>query len=56
MFDEKAFAENMVKQGKELISAEFSQKEKDYISETMGNFVLLAGEALNNDKESKFSD
>ena len=56
MFDYKLFAKNIVSQSKDLIPVEFSDKEKEYISTTVGNFVELAGESLNNDKENDFSD
>ncbi len=56
MFDYKAFADEMSKQSKELIPADFSEKEKKYISTTICDFVKLAGESLNNDKENDFSD
>lgn len=46
----------MYKQIKELIPVDFSDKEKEYISITIGNFVELAGKSLNNDKENDFSD
>ena len=56
MFDYKAFADEMYKQSLELIPPEFSDKEKEYILTTIGNFAELAGESLNNDKENDFSD
>ena len=56
MFDYEAFADEMYKQSKELIPADFSEKDKKYISTTISNFVKLAGENLNNDKENNFSD
>ena len=56
MFDYEAFADEMYKQSKELIPADFSEKDKKYISTTISNFVKLAGESLNNDKENDFSD
>ena len=56
MFDYEAFADEMCKQSKELIPVDFSDKEKEYISTTIYNFVKLAGESLNNDKENDFSD
>lgn len=56
MFDYYAFAESMKDQSKALIPSEFSQREKEYISTTMSDFVKLAGESLNNDKKNNFSD
>ena len=48
-FDYKAFAASMAEQAKELVPADLKDNEKDYIVKTLGNFTLLAGEALYND-------
>ena len=48
-FDYKAFAENMTAQAKELVPADMQDFEKEYIIKTLGNFTMLAGEALYND-------
>ena len=48
-FDYKAFAENMTSQAKELVPADMQDFEKEYIIKTLGNFTMLAGEALYND-------
>ena len=48
-FDYKGFAENMAAQAKELVPQELQQHEKEYIVKTLGNFTMLAGEALYND-------
>ena len=50
-FDYKGFAANMAEQAKELVPKELQDREKEYIVKTLGNFTLLAGEALYNDKE-----
>ena len=56
MFDYKSFAQNMVNQSKNLIPAEFSQDEKDYISSTIGHFVELSGESLNKNFDEQIDD
>ena len=50
-FDYKAFAESMAQQARELVPADLKDFEKDYIVKTLGNFTLLAGEALYNDEQ-----
>ena len=49
-FDYKAFASSMSEQAKQLVPADLQQNEKDYIVNTLGNFTMLAGEALYNDE------
>ena len=48
-FDYKGFAANMAEQAKELVPSELEDREKEYVVKTLGNFTLLAGEALYND-------
>ena len=48
-FDYKEFASSMAEQAKELVPPELQDREKEYIVKTLGNFTLLAGEALYND-------
>lgn len=48
-FDYKGFAANMAEQAKELVPSELEDREKEYIVKTLGNFTMLAGEALYND-------
>ena len=50
-FDYKAFAATMVEQAKELVPQELKEQEKEYVIKTLGNFTLLAGEALYNDNQ-----
>ena len=50
-FDYKGFATNMAEQAKELVPQELEDREKEYIVKTLGNFTLLAGEALYNDPQ-----
>ena len=48
-FDYKGFAASMAEQAKELVPQDLKDFEKEYIVKTLGNFTLLAGEALYND-------
>ncbi len=48
-FDYKGFAANMAEQAKELVPKELEDREKEYVVKTLGNFTLLAGEALYKD-------
>ena len=50
-FDYKDFAVNMTAQAKELVPKDLEDREKEYIVKTLGNFTLLAGEALSNDTQ-----
>lgn len=50
-FDYKGFAASMSEQAKELVPKELQDREKEYIVKTLGNFTLLAGEALYNDTQ-----
>ena len=50
-FDYKGFAESMAEQAKELVPADLKPHEKEYIVKTLGNFTMLAGEALYNDTQ-----
>lgn len=48
-FDYKGFAQNMAEQAVQLVPADLKDFEKEYIVKTLGNFTMLAGEALYND-------
>ena len=50
-FDYKGFATSMAEQAKELVPKELEDREKEYVVKTLGNFTLLAGEALYNDTQ-----
>ena len=50
-FDYKGFAASMAEQAKSLVPADMEEQNKEYIVKTLGNFTLLAGEALYNDEE-----
>lgn len=54
-FDYKEFATSMAEQAKELVPADLQNHEKEYIVKTLGNFTLLAGEALYNDEQLKLN-
>lgn len=54
-FDYKEFAASMSEQAKELVPKELQDREKEYIVKTLGNFTLLAGEALYNDTQLNLS-
>lgn len=49
-FDYKAFAASMSEQAVQLVPPDLKDFERDYIVKTLGNFTLLAGEALYNDE------
>ena len=48
-FDYKGFAASMSEQAASLVPADLKDNEKEYVVKTLGNFTLLAGEALYND-------
>lgn len=50
-FDYKSFAQDLANQAVELVPPEFSNDEKNYITNTLLNFSTLAGEALYQDQE-----
>lgn len=56
MFDYELFAEDMQQQSKEIMPSDLSEEESGYISTTIYNFVILAGESLNKDIKNNFSD
>ena len=49
-FDYKGFAESMSEQAKELVPKDLQPNEQEYIVNTLGNFTMLAGEAIYNDE------
>ena len=48
-FDYKGFATSMAEQAKGLVPPDLQDFQKEYIVKTLGNFTMLAGEALYND-------
>ena len=49
-FDYKGFAQSMAEQAKELVPKDLDPKDQEYIVNTLGNFTLMAGEAIYNDE------
>ena len=49
-FDYKGFAQSMAEQAKELVPKDLQPNEQEYVVNTLGNFTLLAGEAIYNDE------
>ena len=49
-FDYKGFAESMSEQAKELVPKDLQPEQQEYIVNTLGNFTMLAGEAIYNDE------
>ena len=53
-FDYENFAQNLAAQAQDLVPAEFSPEEKQYVINTLGNFSMMAGKALAEDKSLPF--
>ncbi len=53
-FDYENFAQNLAAQAQDLVPAEFSPEEKEYVINTLGNFSMMAGKALAEDKSLPF--
>jgi hypothetical protein len=49
-FDYQEFAQNMAEQAAQLVPADLKDFEKEYIVKTLGNFTMVAGEALSKDE------
>lgn len=49
-FDYKGFAQSMAEQAKELVPKDLQPEDQEYIVNTLGNFTLMAGEAIYNDE------
>lgn len=49
-FDYKGFASSMAEQAKELVPRDMEPAQQEYIVNTLGNFTMLAGEAIYNDE------
>ena len=49
-FDYKGFAQSMAEQAKELVPKDLQPDDQEYIVNTLGNFTLMAGEAIYNDE------
>ena len=48
-FDYKGFAQAMSEQAVGLVPQDLNEQQKEYVVKTLGNFTMLAGEALYND-------
>jgi len=53
-FDYENFAQNLAAQAQDLVPAEFTPEEKEYVINTLGNFSMMAGKALAEDKNLPF--
>ena len=54
-FDYENFAQNLAAQAQDLVPAEFSLEEKQYVINTLGNFSMMAGKALAEDQNLPFN-
>lgn len=54
-FDYQGFAQNLAQQAQELIPADFNENQRNYVANTLANFSMIAGQALNDDTESNFN-
>lgn len=54
-FDYKEFATSMAQQAQGLVPQELSDEDKSYVVQTLGNFTLMAGQALAEDETLKLS-
>ena len=54
-FDYENFAQNLAAQAQDLVPAEFSPEEKQYVINTLGNFSMMAGKALAEDQNLPFN-
>ena len=54
-FDYKEFAKNLAEQAGQVIPADISDPDKQYIVNIVYNFSYMAGEALSNDAQLKFN-
>lgn len=55
-FDYKTFAAAMAEQAKDLVPKDLKDFEREYVIKTLGNFTLLAGEALCNDESLQLTE
>ena len=53
-FDYEGFAQNLAAQAQELVPPEFTPDQKQYVINTLGNFSMMAGKTLAEDKSLKF--
>lgn len=55
-FDYEGFAQNLAGQAQELVPPEFTDSQKQYVINTLGNFSLLSGKALAEDPNLNFNE
>ena len=55
-FDYEAFAQNLAAQAKDLVPQDFTEAQKQYVINTLGNFSLLSGKALAEDPNLNFNE
>lgn len=55
-FDYEGFAQNLAAQAQELVPKEFTDDQKQYVINTLGNFSLLSGKALAEDPNLNFNE
>ena len=54
-FDYKTFAQNLAGQAQELVPQDFNDEQKRYVINTLGNFSMMAGQALAEDPNLNFN-
>ena len=54
-FQYEEFAQNLAAQAHELVPQEFSEEQKQYVIQTLGNFSMMAGKALAEDPNLDFN-
>lgn len=54
-FDYESFAQNLAMQAQELVPQEFSDEQKQYVINTLGNFSMMAGKTLAEDNSLNFN-
>lgn len=54
-FDYQGFAQNLAQQAQELIPADFNDVQRNYVANTLANFSMIAGQALNDDPDLNFN-
>lgn len=55
-FDYEGFAQNLASQAHDLVPADFTDEQKQYVIQTLGNFSLLSGKALAEDPNLNFNE
>ena len=54
-FDYENFAQNLAAQAQEIVPQDFTDVQKQYVINTLGNFALLSGKALAEDPNLNFN-